>query len=260
MDQDITREVDTSLAAHAFGELRAEISLLRRAVERLTDERTSQPDYVPSLEAIAKRLEDVCASVERLSEQPALKLTPQAMAREIASAATASRERDHEMLRSAAANMNGAAGTLSAALTSARSAAEQNRELLQNRVAFAVAGMVAFAIVPGAIARSLPLSWAVPERIAARMLGTDMWQAGEQMMAKADPERWQQIVVLERHTISAWAESRNGFLHLVSRSAILPNAQPWQGRVEAATEARPSQECRNSTRDQPLSQAKEAVR
>ena len=37
MDQDSTPGVDTSLAAHAFGELRGEISLLRRAVERLTD-------------------------------------------------------------------------------------------------------------------------------------------------------------------------------------------------------------------------------
>lgn len=199
MDQDTTpREVDTSLAAHAFGELRAEISLLRRAVERLTDERTSQPDYAPSLEAIAKRLEDVCTFLQRLSERPGLKLTPEAMAQEIAAAATASRARDQEMLQSAAASMNGAAGNLSAALAGARSAAEQNRELLHNRVAFAVAGMVTFAILPGAIARSLPVSWAVPERIAARMLGADMWQAGQQMMARADPERWQQIVVRER--------------------------------------------------------------
>lgn len=198
MDQDTTREVDTSLAAHAFGELRAEISLLRRAIERLTDERISQPDYAPSLEAISKRVEDVCTSVQRVSDRPALKLTPEAMAREISAAATASRERDTEMLRSAVASMNGAAGNLSAALAGARSAAEQNRELLHNRVAFAVAGMVAFAILPGAIARSLPVSWAVPERIAARMLGADMWHAGQEMMAKADPERWDQIVVCGR--------------------------------------------------------------
>lgn len=206
MEQESTREVDTSLAIHAFGELRAEISLLRRAVERLTDERTSQPDYAPSLEAIAKRLEDVCASVERLSVRPGLKLTPESMAREIAAAATASRERDREMLQNAAADMNGAASNLSAALAGARSAAEQNRELRHNRVAFAVAGMVAFAILPGAIARSLPVSWAVPERIAARMLGTDMWQAGQQMMTKADPERWEQIATRERRQLPVKGE------------------------------------------------------
>jgi hypothetical protein len=54
--------------------------------------------------------------------------------------------------------------------------------------------MVLFAILPGAIARSLPVSWAVPERIAARMLGSSMWAAGEDMMVKANPDRWQRIV------------------------------------------------------------------
>lgn len=54
--------------------------------------------------------------------------------------------------------------------------------------------MVTFAILPGAIARSLQARWAVPERIAARMHGTDMWSAGQDMMIKADPGRWEQIV------------------------------------------------------------------
>ncbi|RSU55923.1 hypothetical protein DAH66_22130 [Sphingomonas koreensis] len=58
--------------------------------------------------------------------------------------------------------------------------------------------MVTFAILPGAVARSLPVRWAVLERIAARMLGTDMWRAGQGMMAKADPDRWNQIVDREQ--------------------------------------------------------------
>jgi len=95
--------------------------------------------------------------------------------------------------------MDAAASRIDAALARARSAAEQNRELLRNRVAFLVAGMVAFAILPGAIARSLLISWAVPERIAARMLGRDMWGAGQQLMARADPKRWEQIVAREQH-------------------------------------------------------------
>jgi len=198
MDQESTREVDTSLAAHAFSELRAEISLLRRAVERLTDERTSQPDYGPSLEAIAKRLEDVCVWAQRVSEKPALKLTPEKIGREIVTAGTSSRERDQQILERAAGGMDAATARIDAALARARSVVEQDRELLRNRVAFAVAGMVLFAILPGAIARSLPASWAVPERIAARMLGTDMWHAGEQMMAKADPQRRERIVSEQR--------------------------------------------------------------
>jgi hypothetical protein len=198
MTQDSTPNVEANLAAHAFAELRGEISLLRRAVERLTDERASQPDYAPSLEAISKRMEDVGVWVERVSEKPALKLTPEKIAREIATAGTSSRERDQQILERAAGGMDAATARVDAALARARSAVEQDRELLRNRVAFAVAGMVLFSILPGAIARSLPASWAVPERIAARMLGTDMWHAGEQMMAKADPERRERIVSEQR--------------------------------------------------------------
>ncbi len=198
MDHDTNPEIDMSLAAHAFGELRAEVSLLRRAVERLTDERTSQPDYTPSLEAISKRLEDVCVWAHRVSEKPALRLTPASLGQEITTAAASSRAQDQQQLAKAAAAMDAAGNRIDAIISRSRSVSEQNRELTRNRIAFAVVGMVLFAILPGAIARSLPVSWAVPERIAARMLGTDMWHAGESMMAKADPDRWREIVARER--------------------------------------------------------------
>lgn len=198
MDEDSAREVGSSLAAHAFGELRAEVSLMRRAMERLTDERTSQPDYAPSLEEISKRMEKVAAWAGRIAQHPAMQLTPEGIGRDIAGAASTSREQDRQMLQHAASGMDAAAGRIDAALSRARSAAEQDRELLRNRVAFAVAGMVLWAILPGVVARSLPASWAVPERMAARTVGKDMWRAGAQMMANADPERWERIIDGER--------------------------------------------------------------
>jgi hypothetical protein len=198
MDQISTPDGPENHAATAFGEVRAEISLLRRAVERLTDERTAQPDYAPSLEAIAKRLEDVCVWASRVSERPALGLTPATLAREIAEAGEAVRTRDQELLDRATRRMDDAGSRIDAIIARSRSAAEQNRELLQNRIAFVVAGIGLWSILPGAVARSLPVSWAVPERIAARMLGTDMWDAGANMMAKASPKQWNQIVTHER--------------------------------------------------------------
>ncbi|HSX53746.1 MAG TPA: DUF6118 family protein [Sphingomonas sp.] len=194
MDQDRAPDMDTSLAAHAFGELRAEVSLLRRAVERLTDERTSQPDYAPSLEAISKRLEDVCGWAQKVSERPALKLTPESLGREIVAASKSSREQDRAMLERAAGGMDAATDRIDAILERARSAAAQKHELLHNRIAFAVAGIALFAILPGPIARALPASWAIPERMATRTLGTDMWNGGQRLMGKADPERWHQVV------------------------------------------------------------------
>ena len=192
MDQIGSPNESENDAAIAFGEVRAEISLLRRAVERLTDERAAQPDYAPSLEAIAKRLEDVCVWAKRVSERPALGLTPATLARQITEAAETARTRDKELLDRAARTMDDAGSRIDAMIARARSAAEQDRELHRNRIAFGVAGMVLCATLPGAVARSLPVSWAVPERIAARMLGTDMWHAGQGMMFKANPDRWQQ--------------------------------------------------------------------
>ncbi|MEI9852810.1 MAG: DUF6118 family protein [Sphingomonas sp.] len=198
MDQDSTREVGSSLATHAFGELRAEVSLMRRAVERLTDERTAQPDYAPSLEEISKRMEKVAAWAGRIAQHPAMQLTPEGIGRDIAGAASTSRDQDRQILQNAVSGMDAAAGRIDAALARARSAAEQDRELLRNRIAFAVAGMVLWAILPGVVARSLPASWTIPERMAARTVGKDMWRAGEQMMASSDPKRWEQIVARER--------------------------------------------------------------
>lgn len=82
MAPDTAPPVDTSLAAHAFSELRGEVSLLRRAVER-----TSQPDYAPSLEAISIRLEHVVTWAQKVSERPGIKLSPKDLEREIAEAA-----------------------------------------------------------------------------------------------------------------------------------------------------------------------------
>lgn len=198
MEHENVRPADTSLAAHAFGELRAEISLLRRAVERLTDERTAQPDYGPSLEAISKRLEDVGVWARSISERPLIKLKPEALERAIADAAIGSRANDQQMLSQAQGAMEAAGKRIDALIARGRAASEQDRELRHNRIAFAIAGMVLWSMLPGAVARSLPVSWNVPERIAARMLGSDMWAAGANMMAKANPERWNQIVDHER--------------------------------------------------------------
>ena len=193
MDIETSEGVATSFAAQAFGELRAEISLLRRAVERLTDERTATPDYTPTLEDLSKRLSSINAYLKHVSETPALTQTPEGLAKSISAAATASRAHDRDLINNAANSMDERVRRIDAIIARNRTVAEQEKELNQNRVAFLVAGMVFFAIVPGAIARSLPVSWAVPERIAGRMLGLPMWQAGEDMMGKGDPEAWNSI-------------------------------------------------------------------
>ncbi|QJU57399.1 hypothetical protein HL653_05975 [Sphingomonas sp. AP4-R1] len=194
MDQDSTPRPDASLAEHAFGELRGEISLLRRAIERLTDERISQSDYTPSLEELSKRLDVLTDWARSIAKQPALQLTPEKVGRGIADAGMTHREADRQLLQRAVNGMDASVSHIDGLIARARNADAQDRELRRNRIAFGVSGMLLFSILPGAIARSLPVSWAIPERIAARMLGTDMWHAGQDMMVKADPDSWRRIV------------------------------------------------------------------
>jgi hypothetical protein len=198
MGQEIVTAAADSLAAQAFNDLSEEIRVTRREVERIADERTTQPDYGPSIEELGKRLEDLRALVARMEQHPALKLDPQRLADHINNAAMKVRAQDREELGQAIARMDAAGSRIDAITRRARSAADQDRELNHNRVAFAIAGMMLWSILPGAVARSLPVSWAVPERIAARMLGTDMWQAGQTMMLRANPDAWRAVVKREQ--------------------------------------------------------------
>ena len=76
-------------AARAFEDLRAELSLLRRAVERLTAERTElpdAPDYSETLGVISRNLSGTAQKVDALVRSPALSLTPETLNRQIVEA------------------------------------------------------------------------------------------------------------------------------------------------------------------------------
>jgi len=59
MDDQATSAPDESSAVQAFEGLRREISLLRRAIEGLAAEKRDQPDYGPTLEALATTNEGI---------------------------------------------------------------------------------------------------------------------------------------------------------------------------------------------------------
>lgn len=63
-------------------------------------------------------------------------------------------------------------------------------------VALAVALLMCF--LPGTIARAMPERWHWPEHMAARTLRLDRWDAGERLLATADPERWRAVVLGNR--------------------------------------------------------------
>lgn len=146
-----------------------------------------------SLNTAVQRFARATADIMRMRKDGYTELPHQRLAYDKAAAGL-----DQQMLSEAQGAMEATGKRIDALIVRGRVASEQDRELRHNRIAFAIAGMVLWSMLPGAVARSLPVSWNVPERIAARMLGSDMWTAGANMMAKANPERWNQIVDHER--------------------------------------------------------------
>ncbi|MBP2279163.1 DUF6118 family protein [Sphingomonas sp. PL20] len=183
-------------AAQAFESLRAEVSLMRRAVERLAAERAEDrhvPDYSETLGVISRNLSATAQRVDALVKSPALSLTPEETGRQIDAASFTARREDHRLFLAAKQGMDEVAARLSRHLQSDIAAGEQRRRLGYAGLIGLVAGMAVWAILPGGLARAMPESWHWPERMAARTLGLPMWDGGQRLMAVASPDAWRGI-------------------------------------------------------------------
>ena len=76
MESDVNSPIAPDGPANAFAALRGEVSLLRRAVEGLTAERQNLPDYTPTLTDLSRRLAHVEELLGKVTESPAMRLTP----------------------------------------------------------------------------------------------------------------------------------------------------------------------------------------
>jgi hypothetical protein len=88
MDDVPGNDDDAGGAARAFEDLRAEMSVLRRAVEALPAAWTENqpPDYTPDLARLNKGLANVTASLAAIEKHPTLRLTPQQHQADVATA------------------------------------------------------------------------------------------------------------------------------------------------------------------------------
>jgi hypothetical protein len=77
--------------------------------------------------------------------------------------------------------------------------ADQKNRQLWFGLGGAAIGILAWAIVPGLVARELaPAGWQWPERMAARTLDLPRWKAGQRMMQSASPTAFSAIVAGDR--------------------------------------------------------------
>jgi hypothetical protein len=129
MDEQVTPALAQSNAVRAFEDLRGEVSLLRRAIEGLAAERRDQPDYGPTLEALAASNDEIRNWARKVNERPALRLTPEAICEQIEAATARFRDLDRQELAATHVRFESAIKSVTAIATTARTAAEQARRV-----------------------------------------------------------------------------------------------------------------------------------
>jgi hypothetical protein len=198
MNEIMTAPGPADPAEAAFARMQGEVALLRRAIEAMAAERAEAPDYSETLGMIAARVEAIRKTVKGILEQPALGLTPEVMAARIRAAADQVRQADRAALTEAQKRLEQAAGQVREAAGTVLAVQGQRRRLAVAGLGGALAGAILWAILPGAVARLAPESWRWPEALAARTLGLGRAEAGERLLATADPQGWQTLEVARR--------------------------------------------------------------
>lgn len=142
MNEGDYREPDSADPATAFERLRGEVSLLRHAVEGLTAARESIdiPDYQPTLARTETVLAVLAQRIETVVKSPALTLTPNQMAEQIAGAASMARREDQRLVSEARTALDQATRALHGVVASARTGDEQNWWLLWTGLGAAILG------------------------------------------------------------------------------------------------------------------------
>jgi hypothetical protein len=129
MEPDANPPIAHDDPGRAFADLRGEVSLLRRAVEGLTAERQSSPDYTPTLAGLSGRLAHQEQLLGKIIESPAIRLTPENLAVSIAKASAIARAGDCETLVKAAATLRTSIASINGVVEQAWSADRQWKQL-----------------------------------------------------------------------------------------------------------------------------------
>ncbi len=188
-------------AVEAFEQIRGEMALMRRAVERLAAERAEVPqipDYSETLGRMAKALNATMQNVGVLAKAAEDNVAPRHVADRIVAAGAHARDEDRRMIASVTEKMENATRALHGIGGVARRADEQRRTLWQVGAGACLGGALLWTVVPGVVARALPDRWQVPEWMAARTLDLPKWEAGQRLMRAAAPDAFANIAAGDR--------------------------------------------------------------
>jgi hypothetical protein len=190
--------------AQAFEDLRAEVSVLRRAIEALpaAARESRPPDYSEDLGVLGKGLDEIGDQLAKLMKSPALVRTPEEHGQAIASAGA-------HLVREAAQRIDLAGQRLDLAvhdaeqerthlsgiIGQARTKNRQFKVLCWTGGAAFGAGLVLTVIV--AIILPYPLN----TRAAALVMREDRWEAGGELMQAANLAGWNRVAA-DTHFVS----------------------------------------------------------
>lgn len=184
-------------AAQAFEEVRAELTLVRRTVERMDaklETVSEQPDYSETLGRMTKGLNAALHRIDVLAKAAEDGVAPRYVADRIVAAGGNARDEDRRLLATARQDLDDATRSLRGYVALAREARQQSRWLVGSVIGGAVAGAIIWAAFGGALARATPDSWLWPERMAGRALGGTPWEGALRLAAASEPERWNAMV------------------------------------------------------------------
>ena len=173
-------------AARAFEDLRAEVSVLRRAIEALPEEweANQPPDYTESLGEITQGLSNVVGRLQVIEQHPALRATPSqhqaailAAGQDLMSRAAGRIDAAAEAFKREQQHLAGVIGTV------------RDQRTQRQHLAWMCAGtfVMSLLILPF-LARALPFGW--NENLAAFLLHADRWNAGQALMKSTNPGGW----------------------------------------------------------------------
>lgn len=180
-------EPESKSPAEAFEDLRREVAFMRKVIERMADDQRAAPDYSETLGRMADGLTATSKSLNWLTQRPIIQTTVKEMARQMSKAGKDARAEDQMTIADSAKVLKDTNHDLSAWIAIARKADHQEREVLRFSAIAVGAGALIAIILTVACLRLFP------EHGAAWLLGKDRWEAGQQLMASANPEQWTAI-------------------------------------------------------------------
>jgi len=182
---------ETDTATQAFARLAEKVDLLEAAITGLAAKRETAPDYSETLGEIAALLEKMRTAINTLANRPAMALTPNTMAEQIAAAGKTARAADSAAIAQARDRIDQAAARMEYLEGTVATAREQRRRLVWAAGGGLLAGMLAWSILPGVTLRAMPQSWHMPESMAAHIVGEPtLWEAGTRLMQADSPQAW----------------------------------------------------------------------